>query len=502
MKTSVAAPPPPPAPTPVDPGQAALSFVNAMADPALQARLLAAEQQFRPQYAALNLADINAYLLGTQGQPGALELQDIAARRAAETEAAARGVARAADIADVERLGPRAAEAFRAANPQLAAAMARAEALGAPAAGGFREFEQAAIGLQGAPLMQVATPQALARGALGESIYGEALGTQRLGAAGTTLSQRAAELAASRGRLTAEEARTATQAVREAAAARGVEMGAGAITAEAVSRLAGERERMERDLALAASLNQAAQQEMAQNRAFRMGVQEADIAREAANRAAAMEAAGLNLQAGLTQQQQRLANLGMLGQMRQQQLGADRGFALQLIGAQQGAVSDPFQAILGRPSQAFAAGMQQPQFAAGLAQTMQGPQLFDPNAGINLALQNQANLANYQSAIFGSQAALAGAQSQARGAAIGAALGTLGSLGTAAALRCWVAREVFGNENPQWLRFYYWKETQAPEWFRYFYNTYGEGVAKFISNKPKLKSLIKGWMERRIQTIF
>ena len=501
MKTSVAAPPPPPAPTPVDPGQAALSYIQSISDPALQARLLAAEQQFRPQYAALNLADINAYLLGTGGQLGALELQDIAARRAAETEAGARGAAREADIADVERLGGRAAAAFREANPQLAAALARAEGLAAPTGGAFREFEQAALAQAGAPLMQVAAPEALGRGALGGGLYGEAVGAQGLGRVGSILGGRAAELAASRGQLTAEEIRASQQAIREAAAARGTEMGAGAITAEAVSRLAGERERMERDLALAASLNQATLAETAQNRAFRMGVQEADIARQAANRAAAMDVAGLNLQAGLTQQQQRLANLGLLGQARQGATAADRAYGLQLLGAQQGVASDPFQAILGRPSQAFAAGQAQPQFAAGLAQGMQGPQLFDPNAGINLALQNQANLANYQSAIYGSQAALAGAQSQARGAAIGAALGTMGTLGSAAIAKCWVAREVFGENNPKWKLFFRWKEEVGPAWFKRLYNRHGEAFAKFISNKPKLKALIRRWMESRIKNL-
>jgi hypothetical protein len=56
-----------------------------------------------------------------------------------------------------------------------------------------------------------------------------------------------------------------------------------------------------------------------------------------------------------------------------------------------------------------------------------GPMLFDPNAGINLAMQNNANQSNYQSSIFGAQAGFAGAQAQARGAMIGGALGGLGS---------------------------------------------------------------------------
>jgi hypothetical protein len=73
-------------------------------------------------------------------------------------------------------------------------------------------------------------------------------------------------------------------------------------------------------------------------------------------------------------------------------------------------------------------GMASTQFAAGLAGQQLGPNLFDPNAGINLALQNQSNLSNYQSNIFGAQAGFAGAQAQARGAMIGGALQGVGSI--------------------------------------------------------------------------
>ena len=79
----------------------------------------------------------------------------------------------------------------------------------------------------------------------------------------------------------------------------------------------------------------------------------------------------------------------------------------------------------------------------------------------------------------------------------GAMIGAVGSIGGGMA-KCWVAREVFGNENPQWLAFFDWKETKAPKWFKKLYNSFGERFAKFISNKPKLKKLIKTWMEDKI----
>ncbi len=118
---------------------------------------------------------------------------------------------------------------------------------------------------------------------------------------------------------------------------------------------------------------------------------------------------------------------------REQALSARRQEALQAaqmaFSANQATAADPFQAILGRPSQAQGMGMASSQFAAGLAGQQLGPNLFDPNAGINLGLQNQANLANYQSSIYGSQAGFAGAKAQARGSMIGGVLGGLGSLG-------------------------------------------------------------------------
>ena len=70
-----------------------------------------------------------------------------------------------------------------------------------------------------------------------------------------------------------------------------------------------------------------------------------------------------------------------------------------------------------------------------------------------------------------------------------------------AAIFCWVAREVFGNDNPKWLLFYRWKETQAPRWFKNLYNKHGEAFAEWISDKPRIKSMIRWWMESRINSL-
>jgi len=64
---------------------------------------------------------------------------------------------------------------------------------------------------------------------------------------------------------------------------------------------------------------------------------------------------------------------------------------------------------------------------------------------------------------------------------------------------CWVAREVYGVDNPKWLLFRDWLLNQAPAWFRDLYLKHGEQFAAFISNKPLLKSLIRTWMDNRIE---
>jgi hypothetical protein len=74
--------------------------------------------------------------------------------------------------------------------------------------------------------------------------------------------------------------------------------------------------------------------------------------------------------------------------------------------------------ILGRPSSAIGLGSQMlGQAQAGAAGPM-GPQLFDPNVGINMAMQQQAN-----------QVAYAGAQAQADASRTAGMMGGLGAIG-------------------------------------------------------------------------
>jgi hypothetical protein len=152
-----------------------------------------------------------------------------------------------------------------------------------------------------------------------------------------------------------------------------------------------------------------------------------DLSRDQTNAAMQQQTALANQQAAMSGRGMDLQGLLGLGQLQQSQQQGNRSYAMNLVNARQAASVDPYAAILGRTSGASGMGSQAAQFAAGLAGQQLGPNLFDPNAGINLALQNNANRSNYQSSIYGAQAGFAGAQAQARGAMIGGALGGLGS---------------------------------------------------------------------------
>ena len=78
-------------------------------------------------------------------------------------------------------------------------------------------------------------------------------------------------------------------------------------------------------------------------------------------------------------------------------------------------------------------------------------------------------------------------------------LGMLGAVAGAAIGACWVAREVYGTENNDWLIFRKWLLLEAPTWFKELYLERGEQFANFISNKPYLKKLLKFAMDRVVE---
>jgi polysaccharide export outer membrane protein len=64
---------------------------------------------------------------------------------------------------------------------------------------------------------------------------------------------------------------------------------------------------------------------------------------------------------------------------------------------------------------------------------------------------------------------------------------------------CWVAREVYGPENPQWMLFRAWLLTEAPDFLREAYAAHGEDFAAWIADKPVMKAAVKAAMDRVVE---
>jgi len=60
--------------------------------------------------------------------------------------------------------------------------------------------------------------------------------------------------------------------------------------------------------------------------------------------------------------------------------------------------------------------------------------------------------------------------------------------------KCAIAICVFGITNPEWLKFFVWKETNAPHWFKNWYNYNAVVVANYIQDEVFIKAAIRIWM--------
>ena len=208
-----------------------------------------------------------------------------------------------------------------------------------------------------------------------------------------------------------------------------------------------------------------------------------DIAQEQADRAAAaMNRATFQADQGRMLSSAQVA--AGLGQQQQQQLFRDAA-ALQAQGAQQ---------------QAF--GQQGLDLAYGDFQA----QTAYPYAQLGF-LQSAIQQAPFNPAVFTGQTTTSpGPSTLGQIAGLGiAGLGALsGGPGIAAnaagiaGLFCWVAREVYGEENVRWVLFRKWLLHASPRWFRNLYMLHGEDFAKWLRDKPRIKSLIRKWMDRII----
>lgn len=200
---------------------------------------------------------------------------------------------------------------------------------------------------------------------------------------------------------------------------------------------------------------------------------------------AAQAARGMYLAGNPSASWEALVGADAARQMRQE---AQR-YAGQVAGLAQASGGDPLLTLLARPSQLLPA-------APGAAQTAYGMtpgNIFNPESPYagNLYASNQAYQWQYN-------------QSQPSTLAkIGMVSNTVGdiakAIGTVAGFACWVAREIYGVGDFRWVIFASWLKWRAPGWFRYLYYRFGMAWAKWLHQHPRLKRVVKWWMDRKVR---
>jgi len=176
-----------------------------------------------------------------------------------------------------------------------------------------------------------------------------------------------------------------------------------------------------------------------------------------------LQAQGMNQQAGLQGAQQamtganQLGNLSSLGFDFGQQIGATQSQEGQLMQALNQALIDAakgqYSGFTGAPEDALSAYLA----ALGGSQTGQSTQTSTSNPG----------LFDY----------------------LTAGAGILGAL-------CWVAREVYGEEDGRWVQFRTWLLNDAPKWLLNLYAKHGEWFAGVVRKAPILKRALRPLMDR------
>jgi hypothetical protein len=111
-------------------------------------------------------------------------------------------------------------------------------------------------------------------------------------------------------------------------------------------------------------------------------------------------------------------------------------------------------------------------------------------------------LANIRANRIQMETGIQAANAARSGGILGGALQAAGTIGGAAIMACWVAREVYGEDRAEWMVFRQWLFTEAPEWLLDLYMEEGERFAEFISNKPILKFLVKKAMDIVVEPRF
>ncbi len=309
---------------------------------------------------AARIAQLETQLEGMsptlEATPGLFDLLEEQSTRAGALQREQLGLQRADDVSALQEFAPQVVEAYRAADPYSTGLAEQATDRAQLQAASAAEQQLQAMGMSLSDLSP--TEQ-------------EAL-----------LSQRGMEFAASTGELTPLEQRRAQQSARQASTARGRGMDQSALYGEMQSRMSQEMDKQGREIAMGSQL---------------LGQQ------------AGLRGARLGQGAGMLTGSEALAaqRRAEYGQNLQQAFGMNR----QLAG-------DVGMTILGRPSQSIGLGSQMLGQAQQGAAGPMGPQLFDPNVGINMALQQRGQDVTFQ-----------GMQAQAKAAGQAGTMGAIGAIG-------------------------------------------------------------------------
>ena len=309
---------------------------------------------------AARIAQLETQLEGMsptlEATPGLFDLLEEQSTRAGALQREQLGLQRADDVSALQEFAPQVVEAYRAADPYSTGLAEQATDRAQLQAASAAEQQLQAMGMSLSDLSP--TEQ-------------EAL-----------LSQRGMEFAASTGELTPLEQRRAQQSARQASTARGRGMDQSALYGEMQSRMSQEMDKQGREIAMGSQL---------------LGQQ------------AGLRGARLGQGAGMLTGSEALAaqRRAEYGQNLQQAFGMNR----QLAG-------DVGMTILGRPSQSIGLGSQMLGQAQQGAAGPMGPQLFDPNVGLNMAMQQRGQDITFQ-----------GMQAQAKAAGQAGTMGAIGAIG-------------------------------------------------------------------------
>jgi hypothetical protein len=358
------------------------------------------------------------------------------------------------------------------------------------------------------------------------------------------LQQQASSLLGAGGGLTQGETMAAQQSARAAYADRGRLRGNAGIGAEILGTDQAQRARLMQNAQFAQGVDAAGQQQLNQNRGYAQGVQAQNqglsqfnagqqnqlgqfnagqrtgISQFNTGQANQIGASLAQFNAGQNQQNSQFNATGMnamnqsaaeradanarfnyQGQMQNQQFNASGLNAMNQDAASRGDANARFN---------YQGQMQQGNDQFGRSQSVAGQygtQAINPGTyaaqlaqgtpdytGQTLNYMGDLNNTNYNAA-----ASRYNSAQNNKAATTGAIINGVASLGSA--FICWVAREVYGKDDPQWRRFRGWMLTGASDRLLAWYLATGERAARTVRGNQHLRAQLRTSMDARLATL-